>query len=245
MRNEVSRGVNRTGAQMSPLDVEDVESFAKNRLGEGRRDGVASAGMHADYIREADKLGSVPIPGTAKGVATAVMAKLKGDKPSVLIDKLGERLAFERTGVRLYEALLVKWAALTESERAMTPQVDEAQLRAILADEETHFHLLTDVIRVLGADPTAMTPGADVAGIAAAGWMQVVTDPRTTMAQALNIMLSAEMTDDAGWGLLIELATAAGYGEIAEGFHVAEQAEHRHIDRIKGWLKESVLGEAS
>lgn len=245
MDKAVSMGGNRTGAQMSPFNVEDVESFAKTRLGEGHRDGEASADMHADYIREADTLGSVPIPGTAKGVATAVMSKLKGDKPSVLIDKLGERLAFERTGVRLYEALLMKWGALSESERAMTRGVDEAQLRAILADEETHFRLLTDVIRVLGADPTAMTPGADVAGVAAAGWLQVVSDPRTTMTQALNTMLSAELTDDAGWGLLIELASASGYGEIAEGFGVAEQAEHRHIERIKGWLKESVLSEAS
>ena len=34
--------------------------------------------------------------------------KLTGVSPEMLIDKLGERLAFERTGVRLYEALLAK-----------------------------------------------------------------------------------------------------------------------------------------
>ena len=31
--------------------------------------------------------------------------KLVGVSPEVLIDKLGERLAFERTGTRLYDAL--------------------------------------------------------------------------------------------------------------------------------------------
>jgi bacterioferritin (cytochrome b1) len=245
MENQVRMGVNRTGAQMAPFNVEDAESFAKSRLGEGRRDGQGSAALHVDYIHEADSLGSVPIPGTAKGVATAVVSKLKGDKPSVLVDKLGERLAFERTGVRLYEALLTKWSALTEEERGADLYVDEAQLRRILEDEETHFRLLTDVLRVLGADPTAMTPAADVAGVSAAGWLQVLNDPRTTIAQALNTMLSAELTDEAGWELLIELASAAGYTEMAEGFAVAEQAERRHIERIKGWLRGSVLSEAS
>jgi hypothetical protein len=43
-----------------------------------------------------------------KGVAKTGMQKLTGKKPEVLIDKLGARLAFERTGTRLYDALLGK-----------------------------------------------------------------------------------------------------------------------------------------
>ena len=245
MENKVTMGMNRTGAQASPMNAEDVEAFARKRMGEGHRNGEAYAGMHVDYIREAERVGSVPVPGAAKGVVTSVVSRLKGDKPSVFVDKLGERMAFERTGVRLYEAMIMKWSALNASERATVPGLDEGQLRAILADEETHFRLLTDVARVLGADPTAMTPAADVAGVAAAGWLQVINDPRTTMTQALGVLLSAELTDDAGWELLMELAKASGYSEMAEGFSVAEQAEHRHIERIKGWLKWSVLREAS
>lgn len=245
MDSKVATGTNRTGSQMTPKNSEDVEAYAKSRMGEGHRNGEAYAGMHVDYIREAERVGSVPVPGAAKGVTTSVTSKLKGDKPSVFVDKLGERLAFERTGVRLYEAMITKWSALGATERAATPGLDEQQLRAILADEETHFHLLTDVARVLGADPTAMTPAADVAGVSAAGWLQVINDPRATMTQALGTLLSAELTDDAGWELLIELAKASGYSEMAEGFAVAEQAEHRHIERIKGWLKASMLREAA
>lgn len=245
MENQVSMGMNRTGGQMAPGDIEDVEAFAKSRLGEGRRDGEAVAALHADYIHHAERLGSVPMPGTIKGVASAVTSTVKGENPSVLVDKMGERLAFERTGIRLYEALITKWSALSEEVRGSEIQIDEAQLRSILADEEAHFRLLTDAIKTMGADPTAMTPGADIAGISAAGWLQVINDPRTTISQALNTMLSAELTDDAGWELLADLAASTGHTELVERFTSAEQAEHRHIERIKGWLRESVLGQPS
>lgn len=32
--------------------------------------------------------------------------RVKGDSPTILLDKLGERLAFKRTGTRLYDALI-------------------------------------------------------------------------------------------------------------------------------------------
>src|SRR4051812_41217222 len=108
MENQVSTGLNRTGAQMAPVGATDVESFARSRLGEGSQDTVGFDALHREYIQEADRVGSVPVPGTVKGMATTVLSTLKGDKPSLFLDKLGERLAFERTGVRLYQALIVK-----------------------------------------------------------------------------------------------------------------------------------------
>src|SRR4051812_8443250 len=102
MENQVSMGLNRTGEKMAPLGSKDVEEFARARLGEGSYDGEGFAALHKTYIEEADRVGSVPVPGTLKGMATTVGSTLMGKDPSVLMDKLGERLAFERTGVRLY-----------------------------------------------------------------------------------------------------------------------------------------------
>ncbi|HYF21309.1 MAG TPA: ferritin Dps family protein, partial [Ramlibacter sp.] len=79
----------------------------------------------------------------------------------MLIDKLGERLAFERTGVRLYEALILKVATATSG-----LAVDGAQLRRIRDEEEAHFRLVGQCLQEIGADPTAMTPCADVIGVA-------------------------------------------------------------------------------
>jgi hypothetical protein len=48
----------------------------------------------------------VPPPTSMKGMAKSALQALKGEKATVLIDKLAERLAFERTGTRLYETLI-------------------------------------------------------------------------------------------------------------------------------------------
>ena len=43
------------------------------------------------------------------------------------------------------------------------------------------------------------------------GIMQVLTDPRSSLAQCLQVMLTAELTDNDGWELLIKLADNLGY----------------------------------
>jgi hypothetical protein len=70
------------------------------------------------YLLEADPIGTVLPPGTVKGVAKAGVQKLMGRHPEALIDALGGRLAFERTGTRLYDAFLGK--ALVRSDEADT-----------------------------------------------------------------------------------------------------------------------------
>lgn len=45
--------------------------------------------------------------------------------------------------------------------------------------------MLSEAIVDMGGDPTAQTPCADVSAVAAMGLIQVLTDPRTTLAQGL------------------------------------------------------------
>jgi hypothetical protein len=63
-----------------------------------------------------------------------------------------------------------------------------------------------------------------------------LTDPRTTLAQCLNIMLSVELTDNAGWELLIELAEDAGEAELSGRFLGAMSQEQEHLVIVKAWL---------
>ncbi len=175
-----------------------------------------------------------------KGMAATVVDKLKGHKPEVLIDKLGERLAYERTGVRLYEPLITKVGAASSG-----PLVDLAMLTKIRDDERAHFELVGDALRSIGADPTAMTPCADIAGVAATGHLQVITDPRTTVPQALNSILMIELGDNAGWDLLIELARGSGHEVLASQFEVALKTEQEHLALVQGWLKQAVLDEGT
>ena len=93
---------------------------------------------------------------------------------AVLLDKLSERLAFERMGVRLYEALLNKCETLGESSPG--PTLDD--VKRIGTEELEHFLMLNQTITDLGGDPTVESPSADIAGVASMGIMQVLTDPR-------------------------------------------------------------------
>lgn len=240
MDNTVSVGMNRTGLDMAPKSRDTLVDFAREQASRAPTETQAWADLHKAYGLDADNVGSVPVPARLKGVATTVMQGLKGNKPQVLIDKMGERLAYERTGVRLYEALAMK---VTAASQGFMPGLDE--VRRIRDDELAHFEMLGRYLQQIGADPTAMTPCADVSGVAASGHLQVLTDPRTSVAQALNSILAVELADNASWELLIHLVKEAGHDEMAQAFQVALETEERHLQTVRSWLQQAVLEEAT
>lgn len=234
-------GHNRTGVQRSPLVVRDM-SEDKERLRPSAAAGEAAlAQLRQHYMHEAESIGSVPRPGTASGMLEAGRGLLTGRRPQVLIDKLGERLAFERSGVRLYDALLAK----CEADAALLPAGTLERLRRFRNEEAQHFALLAEALSAIGADPTAETPCADLAGVEGQGRMQVLSDPRTSVPQCLHVMLDAELVDHAGWELLIALAHRAGHPELAERFQPALRQEDEHLVEVRMLYERTVLDEAS
>lgn len=228
-------GMNKTGVHMSPKEIEKMmKDMPQGLPGEG--DGSAIAAVRTSYIAEAEPVGTVPPPGTIKGAAKTAMQKLAGRSPEVLVDKLGERLAFERGGVRLYEALLTKYQATPEKLSGMSTD----QLMRFRDEEAKHFKIVADALEQLGADPTAQTPGADVSGVLNMGPMQVLDDPRTTIAQSLNALLVAELADYDGWELLIKLADDMGQTDMVSDFRKALHEEEEHLTHVRQWLEESV-----
>src|SRR5690606_32748783 len=118
-----------------------------------------------------------------------------------------------------------------------------AELEKIRDEEHQHFLLVRDAIRELGADPTAMTPSADVIGVAGSGWVQVLSDPRTTLTQCLDVMMVVEHGDVDGWELLIEMADNLGFDELAERFRAAHLVEEEHAIKVRAWLAVALLGQ--
>jgi len=240
MTNEVKMGMNRTGVQMSPIDVKQMTEFADSVLPLDTKDSIAQV-RHMAMAEVTDGVGSVPVPGTVRGVVAKGVETLKGRRPEVLIDKLGERLAFERTGTRLYEAMLIKCVEGNgHGASELVPR-----LSAIRDQEAQHFALLTKALQEMGADPTAQTPCADVAAVMSMGLLQVVNDPRTTVAQCLNALLVAELADNASWELLIELAREDKQDELVARFEQAAQHEAEHLVAIKDMLEQALRREAS
>jgi ferritin-like protein len=241
MKEEAQMGMNRTGVQMSPMNTQAMKSSPTGGDSRPMTPGTeaAMAEVRASYISEADQIGSVPVPGTLKGAVTTGASMLTGNDATIFLDKLGERLAFERTGTRLYDALLIKVESLGEK-----GSMDVGQLRHFRDEEARHFMMVVKAIESLGGDPTAQTPCADVAGVEAMGLVQVITDPRTTLAQSLHAILVAEMTDNNGWEMLIAMARDQGHDQMADDFTSALESEKEHLQKVQQWFEEATLGKS-
>lgn len=233
--------MNRTGIDTSPEQFQELltglEAFPPLTMG----DKEARGDSRALYILDADPFGTVPPPGTIKGIAKTGMQKLMGRNAEVLIDKLGGRLAFERTGTRLYDAFINK-CLIREEEAAQLPL---EQLQRFRDEETAHMEIVWDALRLLGADPTCVTPMADVNGVASIGLMQLLSDPRTSVAQSLHAIHIAELVDNDGWHLLVKLAQTLGQDTMAEQFRRAIAEEDQHLAVIRQLIEEVSSAEAS
>jgi bacterioferritin (cytochrome b1) len=227
---------NRTGMQTAPELAEEMIEGASSAMpsSEGGAEDIAE--LRSEYIAEGFPLGSMP------GIAVSEEDDADEDAASlaVFMDKLSERLAFERMGTRLYEALYNKCETLGETSPGPTLE----DIQQIGSEELAHFQLLTRTITEAGGDPTVQSPCADVAAVASMGIMQVLTDPRTSLAQCLQVLLTAELTDNAGWELLIQLADNLGYEELSTQFQEALTNEEEHLVNVRSWLSECVLDSA-
>jgi bacterioferritin (cytochrome b1) len=227
---------NRTGMQTAPELAEELIEGASSAAPSSEGGTETIAEYRGEYIAEGFPIGSMPMmPASEEGEADEEEAGM-----AVFLDKLSERLAFERTGTRLYEALLNKCETLGEESPGPTLE----DIEHIGREELEHFLMLNRTITEIGGDPTVQSPCADMAGVASLGIMQVLTDPRSSMAQCLQAMLMAELTDNAGWELLIKLADNLGYDDLKTEFESALANEEEHLLNVRNWLSECVMASA-
>jgi ferritin-like metal-binding protein YciE len=224
---------------MSPADMKKMMEVTDLTKPSSQGDETAIAEVRTAYIEEAEPVGTVPVPGTIKGAAKSTVEALSGKRAQVFMDKLGERLAFERSGTRLYQAFVTKCEAPHDGPDVL----DIDKLKHFCAEEAQHFTLVADCIESLGGDPTAQTPCADVAGVASAGLLQVVTDPKTTVNQSLHAILIAELSDNAGWQELCTLAKEMGQDDMADRFQKALEEEEEHLEHVRQWHEKGTLAE--
>jgi rubrerythrin len=226
------RLINRTGMGLSPELGRELVDAALSAKPSSAGDDHGLATLRIDYARSAEPVGTVPVPLEAE----AAEAEADDPRMSVLIDKLGERLAFERSGVRIYQALLSK---LESGPLPGGPTTQE--LLHIQEEELSHYELVKSSIESLGGDPTAVTPSADITGVLSCGIPQVLADPRTTLRQGLDAVLVAELTDNDGWQLLIKLCDELEEKELAEQFREALRSEAEHLANVRRWLENTTL----
>jgi rubrerythrin len=215
-------GDNRTGIAVHPRRTAAMMSGVPEFPPTSRGSAENLAEVRIEYAREARPAGTMP--------------SLPGKRPSpdmiVFLDKLGARLAFERSGVRLYDALLAKHRALGGFDGGPA----RSELEQIRSDEHQHFAMLRRAMESLGGDPTAVTPSANIEATMSQGVLAVVVDPRTRLYEALQGILVAELSDNEQWDSLIHVARHSGFDELAENFVRALRQEEEHLERVRRWL---------
>lgn len=236
-------GTNRTGMDMSPIDGKDMLEGARKLTKSTPLSEQQIVNFRELAINASGSVGSVPIPGTFKGALSVAKEKLQGYNPEVLINKLGQRLAFERAGTRLYDALIIKCEALLD--RRTEEIVSLELLRQFRNEEHEHALLVESVISEMGADATAMTSDANVSAVASMGLPKVITEPRTTVSQCLEAIQIAELADNAAWSDLQQLCSNMGLNDLADRFDRPIEQEKVHQDTIAGWIKQLLLEKAS
>ena len=240
MKEPTDMGRNRTGIGTSPLDSKDLLEASADTVPSSEGDASDLANLRISYTLESGPVGTMPPPSTVKGAVKSVLDGLGAKNQAVFLDKLAERLQFERTGTRMYESVLAKFDALGSFDGGPSRET----LVEFHDEELRHFHVLRSALESMGADSTALTPSADIAAVEASGLLQVLNDPRTTLAQALHALLVAELADTEGWDMLIELATNLGHEAMADDFRDAMRAEEKHLAHVRQWVANHTMQDA-
>ena len=234
--------INRTGIMLNPELGAELLQGAKETVPSSDGDGEDMRQERAEYLQEGTPIGSYPTLVNEQEAENAEESAPEDKGMAILLDKLGERLAFERQGTRLYEAFIQKVEGLPIAD-GKAPEVES--LRHIRDEEFEHFELLQQAIVQLGGDATVQTPSADVAGVISHGVLQIISDPRTTIAQSLQAILAAELADNDGWQMLQDLTEQLGHAELATQCSEALEQEQEHLENVRAWFSNIILSEAA
>jgi bacterioferritin (cytochrome b1) len=170
------------------------------------------------------------------------MKKLAKYNREKLIDLLSERLAFERAAVKLYDTILAK---LDVSPGAAEVAAFRDEMQAYRDEEKEHEEWLEEAIRGLGGDAGARTELAGLVARESAGIEQVV-ETDDLLPHAIHALLAAELLDNSGWQLLVELADDADDREAREQFRKRLHEEEDHLlfarSAMLAFARKDVLG---
>ena len=152
------------------------------------------------------------------------MEQLAKKNAPFVLDVLNARLAFERTGVKLYDSVIEK------IERSGDPRFSAIveELREIRAEEREHAEWLEMQIRGLGGRPDENSDMARLETEEGRGIESVICDGHAKIIHLVHALLAAELADNAGWDVLVQLADEAGdsAAKVELGRRMAEEAKH-------------------
>jgi bacterioferritin (cytochrome b1) len=152
------------------------------------------------------------------------MKELANYDKAKVVDVLNERLAFERAGVKLYDRVLA--VAQQAGEPGVARMLPELQKHR--DEEKEHEEWLEEQIRFLGGDAHTETERSRLVTRESKGIEEVVMSD-AELPHLLHALLAAELVDNAGWDLLVQLADEADDSEAKRDFKKRLHEEEDHL----------------
>lgn len=156
---------------------------------------------------------------------------------TVPVDLLYQALETEKGGVQIYTTALR--LAINEDLRE--------EWNKYLEQTKNHVQVVSDILKALGLDPDAETPGRKVVryiGTSLVKTMELASrcaDPQAAQIVAAECVVLAETKDHLNWELMGELAKKATAEEAALLMPAVEEVEHEedeHLYHTAGWTRE-------
>ena len=168
------------------------------------------------------------------------MQKLAGTNVSRVIDLLNERLTFERSGVKLYDKILERM----RNDPQAAPMVEQMQEHR--DEEKEHEEWLEKQIRALGGDARSPSEKSILVRAESQG-IEHVIERDAQLPHDFHALLIAELADNAGWDLLVQLADEVGDRDAKKEFKKRLHEEEEHLlfvrHAVEQFAKDEVLGE--
>ena len=151
----------------------------------------------------------------------------------MILDELGARLELERTGARLYDALIAK----LDARGGFAGGPTRGELVELRDHEYGHAALACCLISRMGGDPREQTPAAARESEARRPVDERILDPRTTLHSAMRALAVAQEADRRSWELLYRrIAQVVDGDPLGATARVAHDAEERHVFRLRTWV---------
>ena|SRR5436190_9827999 len=156
---------------------------------------------------------------------------------NVPVDLLYQALETEKGGVQIYSTAL-RCAINTDLKKEWNEYLDQTK---------THVQVVTGILRDLGLDPNAETPGRKVVryiGTSLVKAMELAlrcADPNSAQIVAAECVVLAETKDHLNWALIGELTKSLEPAEAAllkPAYEQVEDEEDEHLYHTTGWTRE-------
>jgi len=168
------------------------------------------------------------------------MDKLAKKNVTKVIDLLSERLAYERAGVKLYDTLHARLRVATDPTlKALLEQVEHNR-----DEEEEHVEWLEAQIRALGGDAHAPTERSVLVRAESEGVERVMRRD-DSIPHDFHALLTAELADNAGWDMLVQIADEFGDFAAKKEFKKRLREEEEHLLFVRKTLLELTKQEVS